>query len=126
MVWGLTPHEIHTLVGSPALSRFRQLSRCRAQWPCANSANVMLRTDKWTLWQWALFTNVVGAIGMCLGFPSGQKLPADPRVYIAVPVIVLLNLLFLVVRPRIAVASAAGKSPNVTVFSTKFWLNGQS
>jgi hypothetical protein len=78
-----------------------------------NRANVMLRSDKWTLWQWALFTNAVGAIGICLGFLSGQKLPADLRVYIAVPVIVLLNLLFLVVRPRIAVARAAGKSPNV-------------
>jgi hypothetical protein len=72
----------------------------------------MLRTDKWTLWEWALFTNVVGAIGICLGFLSGQKLPAELRVYIAVPVIVLLNLLFLVVRPRIAAARGAGKSPN--------------
>jgi hypothetical protein len=72
----------------------------------------MPRTDKWTFWQWALFTNVVGALGIGLGFLSGTKLSADQRVYIAVFYFVLLNLVFLVVRPRVAVARAAGKSPN--------------
>ena len=72
----------------------------------------MPETDKWSLWQWALFTNAVGAIGICLGFLTGTKLTADLRVYIAVPAIVFLNLMFLAVRPRMAVARTAGKAPN--------------
>ena len=69
-------------------------------------------TDKWPLRKWVLFTNAMGAVGICLGFLSGTRLPADLRVYIAVPAIVFLNLMFLVVRPRMAVARAAGKPPN--------------
>jgi hypothetical protein len=72
----------------------------------------MPETDKWSLWQWALFTNAVGAIGICLGSLTGTKLTADLRVYIAVPAIVFLNLMFLAVRPRMAVARTAGKAPN--------------
>ena len=78
----------------------------------ADSANVMPETDKWPLWKWALFTNAVVAIGICLGFLSGTKLPADLRVYIAAPVFVFSNLMFLSARPRMAVARIAGKSPN--------------
>ena len=73
---------------------------------------LMQQMDKWPLWQWVLFTNAVGAVGICVGFLSGTQLPADLRVYIAVPAIVFLNLMFLVVRPRMAVARARGKSPN--------------
>jgi Na+/melibiose symporter-like transporter len=72
----------------------------------------MQEMNEWPLWQWALFTNVVGAVGICLGFLSGTKVSADLRVYVAVFTIVCLNLLFLVVRPRMAAARAEGKSPN--------------
>lgn len=72
----------------------------------------MPETDKRSLWKWALLTNVLGAIGISLGFASGAKLSADLRVYIAVPAIVFLNLMFLVVRPRIVLARTLGKSPN--------------
>ena len=72
----------------------------------------MPRTDKWPLWEWVLFTNAMGAIGICLGFFSGTKLAADRQAYIAVPAIVFLNLMLLAVRPRIAGARAAGKPPS--------------
>jgi len=80
--------------------------------PPADSTNLMPRTDKWPLWEWVLFTNAMGAIGICLGFFSGTKLAADRQAYIAVPAIVFLNLMLLAVRPRIAGARAAGKPPS--------------
>jgi hypothetical protein len=72
----------------------------------------MTETDKWSLWQWVLFTNTVGALGICLGFLTGTELTADLRVYIAVPAIVFLNLMFLAVRPRMVIARTSGKAPN--------------
>jgi len=72
----------------------------------------MPRTDEWPLWEWVLFTNAMGAIGICLGFFSGTKLAADRQAYIAVPAIVFLNLMLLAVRPRMAGARAAGKPPS--------------
>jgi hypothetical protein len=63
------------------------------------------------MWQWALFTNVIAALGIYFGFLSSEvKLSSSMQVYIAVPTIVFLNLLFLVVRPRIRAARSVGQS----------------
>lgn len=66
--------------------------------------------NQWTLWQWVLFTNVVGAIGVYVGFATSRvKLSSDVEVYIAVPTIAFLNLMFLVVRPRMVAERTAGR-----------------
>jgi hypothetical protein len=71
--------------------------------------------NQWTWKQWVLFTNVVGAIGIYVGFvSSGVKLSSDMKVYVAVPIIAFLNLIFLVVRPRMQTQTTAdhkGPSP---------------
>jgi Na+/melibiose symporter-like transporter len=88
----------------------------------------MKQMNQWSLAQWALFTNSIGAMGLYLGFASGSRVSNDLRVYIAVPTIVLLNLAFLVVRPRIAAARAEGSStPDAmsmlyTVLSERPWI----
>ncbi len=71
----------------------------------------MKQMDQWSIWQWALFTNVIAALGIYLGFLSSSvKLPSGTQVYVAVPAVVFLNLIFLVARPRMREARAAGQS----------------
>jgi hypothetical protein len=71
----------------------------------------MKQIDLWPVWQWVLFTNAVAAMGVYFGFgSSGVKLSGDLRVYIAVPTVVFLNLIFLVVRPRIVADRTAGRT----------------
>jgi hypothetical protein len=71
----------------------------------------MRQLDQWSTWQWALFTNVIAGIGIYLGFLSSSvKLSSGTQVYVAVPAIVFLNLVFLVVRPRMRELRAAGQS----------------
>jgi hypothetical protein len=74
----------------------------------------MKQMNQWAIWQWALFTNAIAALGIYFGFLSSEvKLSSGMQVYIAVPTIVFLNLLFLVVRPRVSAARSAGQSaPN--------------
>jgi len=74
-------------------------------------ASVMKQLEQWSTWQWALFTNVIAALGIYLGFLSSSvKLSSGTQVYVAVLAIVFLNLIFLVVRPRIREVRAAGQS----------------
>ena len=74
-------------------------------------ASAMKQMDQWSIWQWALFTNVIAALGIYLGFLSSSvKLPSGTQVYVAVPAVVFLNLIFLVARPRMREARAAGQS----------------
>lgn len=74
-------------------------------------ASAMKQPDQWSIWQWALFTNATAALGIYFGFlSSGVKLSSGTQVYVAVPMIVFLNLIFLVVRPRLREARAADQS----------------
>ena len=71
----------------------------------------MKQLDQWSIWQWALYTNVIAALGIYLGFLSSSvKLSSGTQVYVAVPAIVFLNLIFLVARPRMREVRAAGQS----------------
>lgn len=87
---------------------------CQAKSFCPSmeyGASAMKQLDQWSIWLWTLFTNVIAALGIYLGFLSSSvKLSSGAQVYVAVPTVVFLNLIFLVVRPRIREARAAGQS----------------
>ena len=57
---------------------------------------------QWPLWQRAVFANATAGVGVFIGFAlSGAKTSVRADVYIAVFTLVLMNLMFLVVVPRI-------------------------
>jgi hypothetical protein len=70
--------------------------------------------DQWPFWERAVFTNVIAAVGVYIGFASsGNKLSVNLEMRIAVFTIALFNLMFLVVRPRMnARKTASGAVPN--------------
>jgi hypothetical protein len=73
--------------------------------------------DQWSVWKRAFMVNALGAIGVALGFASsGVKLSPIYRVPIAVFSLAFLNLMFLVLRPRIVATRAEGK-PNAAALS---------
>ena len=73
--------------------------------------------DQWSVWKRACIVNALGAIGVALGFASsGAKLSPTYSVPIAVFTLALLNLMFLILRPRIVATRAEGK-PNATALS---------
>jgi Na+/melibiose symporter-like transporter len=68
-----------------------------------------LNFDQWSTWKRALVLNVLGAVGVAAGFAwSGAKLPPKYSVPVIVFILAYLNFLFLVIRPRILAAKAAG------------------
>ena len=70
--------------------------------------------DQWPFWERAVFTNVIAVAGVYIGFAaSGTKLSVSLEMHIAVFTIAFMNLMFLVVRPRINVRKASGTAaPN--------------
>ena len=63
-------------------------------------------------WKRALFTNVIAALGVCLGFASsGAKLSVVVEARIAVFTFAFMNLFFLVVGPRLNTLRISGASP---------------
>jgi hypothetical protein len=70
---------------------------------------MMNQVDRWPIWQRAVITNVITAIGAYIGFASPDvKLSVDLRVRIAVFTFALMNLMLLVVRPRVLAQASAG------------------
>jgi len=66
--------------------------------------------DQWALWKRALVINVLGTIGVVIGFASSDaKLSRNFDVAIALILLAFLNFMFLVVRPRILAARAPGR-----------------
>jgi hypothetical protein len=66
--------------------------------------------DQWSVWKRAFIVNVLGVIGVALGFTSSEvKLSPAYTVPIAVFTLAFLNLMFLILRPRIVATSAGGK-----------------
>jgi hypothetical protein len=64
---------------------------------------------QWPLWQRVLFTNAVTAVGVYLGFAStGFKTSAIPAGFIAVFTMAFVNLMLLVVAPRVHAKKTAG------------------
>ena len=73
--------------------------------------------DHWSVWKRAFTVNALGAIGVALGFASsGVKLSPTHNVPIAVFSLAFLNLMFLILRPRIVATRAEGK-PNAPALS---------
>jgi hypothetical protein len=67
---------------------------------------------QWPLWQRLLFTNVTTAVGVCIGLASSRRqVSVNADVYIAVFTMVLMNLMSLVVVPRIHALKATGMAP---------------
>jgi uncharacterized membrane protein (DUF2068 family) len=65
--------------------------------------------DQWSVRQRAVFTNAIAAVGVYIGFASsGVKLSVDLETRIAVFIIAFMNLILLVVRPRIVAQNIAG------------------
>ena len=70
---------------------------------------MMKSFDKWRLLQRVLFTNAIAVAGILLGFAISDVTPtACARVYIVVLVVTFLNLMLVVVRPRLAAQRASG------------------
>jgi hypothetical protein len=70
---------------------------------------IMTHVDRWPIWQRAVLTNVVTAIGIYIGFASSDvKLSVDLRVRLAVFTFAFMNLMLLVVRPRVLAQHFAG------------------
>ncbi len=68
--------------------------------------------DQWTIWKRVFTVNALGAVGVTFGFVSSEaKLSPTYCVPIAVFTLAFLNLMLLIVRPRILAARAEGK-PN--------------
>jgi len=66
--------------------------------------------DDWPLWKRALTLNMVGVVGVAIGFASSDvKLSPKFCVPIAVFSLALLNFLFLSVRPQMLAAKAVGQ-----------------
>jgi len=73
------------------------------------SQTKMNQVDRWPIWRRAVLTNVMTAIGVYIGFASSDvKLSVDLRVRIAVFTFALMNLMLLVVRPRVLAQVSAG------------------
>jgi len=70
--------------------------------------------DQWPFWERAVFMNVIATVGVYIGFASsGNKLSVFLEMRIAVFTIAFMNLMFLVIRPRInARKGAGGTVPN--------------
>lgn len=65
--------------------------------------------DSWPLWGRVAFANIIGAVSVAIGFASSDvKLSPSFSVPIAVFILAIMNFLFLVVRPRVIAAKAAG------------------
>jgi uncharacterized membrane protein (DUF2068 family) len=65
--------------------------------------------DQWPFWERAVFTNVIAAAGVYIGFAlSDVKPSAVIEMRIGVFVFAFMNLMFLVVRPRIRNRKAVG------------------
>jgi len=68
--------------------------------------------DHFPLWKRALFWNVVGLIGLLLGFASAQRpLPLGWCVPFGIFFMAVFNLMFLVVRPRLLICRTKGQTP---------------
>jgi hypothetical protein len=66
--------------------------------------------DQWDTWKRALVVNALGIVGAGFGFSSSEtKLSPKYEIPIVVFVLAFLNLMFLVVRPRILAARAGGR-----------------
>ena len=64
---------------------------------------------EWPFWKRVVFTNVIAAVGVYVGFASsGVKLSVILEMRIAVFTIAFMNLMFLVVGPRIYARKADG------------------
>ena len=95
----------------PGLSRkFAAVSVAESLCYPAVALRVMMKSlDQRPLSQRVLLTNVVAVGGVLLGFAvSDVKPSARVCVYIAVLIVALMNLMFLVVRPRLFALRAAG------------------
>jgi hypothetical protein len=70
--------------------------------------------DQWPFWERAALTNVIVTVGVYIGLASaGTKLSVILEMRIAVLTIAFMNLMLLVVRPRInALKAAGGTVPN--------------
>ena len=69
----------------------------------------MTSVDSWPFWQRAIFWNVIAIVGVYVGFASSSvKLPVIFEMRIAVFTIAFMDLMFLVVRPRIYARKTAG------------------
>jgi uncharacterized membrane protein (DUF2068 family) len=70
--------------------------------------------DQWPFWERAVFWNAIAVAGLYIGFASsGTKGSVDLEVRIAVFIVAFMNLMFLVVRPRMIVRKANGMAaPN--------------
>jgi hypothetical protein len=77
----------------------------------------MNHVDRWPIWQRAVLTNVITAIGIYIGFASSDvKLSVDLRVRIAVFTFALMNWMLLVVRPRVLAQDSAGTRNSWGIF----------
>jgi hypothetical protein len=73
--------------------------------------------DEWSVWKRAFIVNALGAIGVVLGFASSEvKLSPTYSVPIAVFTLAFLDLMFLILRPRIVATRAEGR-PNAAALS---------
>jgi hypothetical protein len=75
--------------------------------------------DQWPVWKRALILNALGIVGVALGFASSTaSLSHTYMAPIAVFVLAFLNLMFLILRPRMLATKAGGKPKygGLTVF----------
>lgn len=68
--------------------------------------------DEWPLWQRVVFVNGIAAVGAYVGIASSEVRPSvNLEVYSVVFVALLMNLMFLAVRPRLQSQRRAGRTP---------------